>query len=149
MFRLLFQAVGRADASRLMMLLVVAVVMVPLLQACQGANPVAVAETPEQKAYALYGMYVVFNEEAAAIAENPAIPPSVRLGVIRAAEAAKPSADALEAATNNFIEIAGQVAAGTTPQEKYVIALNNMNQWVTDSRPLIDALVAAVKGARK
>jgi hypothetical protein len=120
-----------------------------LAAACQTPNPVAVAETAEQKAFAIYGTYVVFSEQAAILAATPTIPASVRLGLVNAEGAAKPSADALKAAYDQAVAIAKEVAVGTSPQERYTIALTNLNRWITDASPTINALKAAVEGARK
>lgn len=136
--------IQRTASSRFLAILVAMVIC----SGCQSANPVAAAQTPEQRAYAAYGTYVIFAEEAATLAENPTIPNHVKAALVRAEEAAKPAADALLAAVRQADTIAAQVAAGTTPQEKYVIALNSLNSWVTTSVPLINALVSAVKGAR-
>lgn len=138
----------KIQASRLWLLLMVAVVCTTVLFGCKGANPVSVAETPEQKAFALYGVYVVFAEEALTLAQTPSVPASIRLGLVNAEAVAKPSADALKAAYDEAVMIAREVATGATPEEKYVIAITNLNKWVTDSAPVITALQTAVQGAR-
>jgi hypothetical protein len=119
-----------------------------LMAACETSNPVAEAETPEQKAFAIYGTYVVFSEQAAILSATKTIPASIRLGLVEAEEAAKPAADALKAAYDQAVGIAKEVALGTSTEERYVIAVGNLNRWITDAAPAITALKTAVQGAK-
>lgn len=117
------------------------------LAGCQSANPMAAANTNEQRAYAAYGTFVIFQEKAADLAEDSAIPRGVKLRIIQAEERAKPAADSLLDAYTEFLVIRAQFDAGQTTEEKVLIASNNLNDWVTRLLPLINELVRNVKGA--
>lgn len=47
-------------------------------------NPVAAAETPDQKAFALYGQYTILVETAADLVEDPRVPNPVKLRIQQA-----------------------------------------------------------------
>ena len=117
------------------------------LQWCVGTNPIAAAETPEQKAFATYGTFVIFSEKAADLAEQPNIPRNVKLGLINAEERAKPIADSLLNAWAEFLIVKAEFDAGETTQERLVIASNSLNDWLTQLAPLFKELVRSVKGA--
>lgn len=118
-----------------------------VLQACTAANPIAQAETVDQKAYAAYGTYVIFAEKAADIAERPDVSTSVKLKLIQAEEKASPVAKNLLDTVLEYEEIRDEVAAGTNTSEKLLIVSNQLNNWVTQLAPLINELIRNVKGA--
>ncbi len=71
---------------------------VPFLGGCasvQEVNAVAAADTLEQRAFALYGSFVVVEEQAAVLVRDKAVPKSVRKAVQAADAKAKPLADRL------------------------------------------------------
>jgi hypothetical protein len=65
--------------------------------ACVGCanNPVSLAQTAPQKAYALYGEFVIFEEQAAALKQSGALSGDTLVQVQRADNIAKPTADHL------------------------------------------------------
>lgn len=130
------------------LLLAVGTIGVASLPGC-SANPVAVAETPAQKGYALYGSFVIFEEQAVKVASDPMLPDNIRQAIIRADEAAKPAADKLQEALAQFESIRLELAAGTSTEEQLAIAAANLNRWVTEAAPLINSLIAAVAGAKE
>lgn len=117
------------------------------LAGCQTANPIGAAETSGQRAYAAYGTFVIFQEKAADLAEQPGIPNGVKLRIIAAEERAKPVADSLLDAYTEFLVVRAQFDAGQTTQDKVLIASTNLNDWVTRLLPLVNELVRNVKGA--
>lgn len=64
------------------------------LTAC-GVNPFQGAETIQQKGYASYGTFVILEEQAAAVAQDPAVPENVKQALRDADKEAKPVADDL------------------------------------------------------
>lgn len=64
------------------------------LTAC-GANPYKDADTIQQKGYATYGTFVIVEEQAAALVQDPAVSGVVKLALRRADAKGKPIADAL------------------------------------------------------
>lgn len=114
---------------------------------CQSANPIAAAETSEQRAYAAYGTFVIFQEKAADLVEEQSLSRSVRLRIVQAEERAKPVADSLLDAYVEFISVKAEFDAGNTSQDRLVIAANRLDGWVTRLAPLVNELVRIIKGA--
>ena len=118
-----------------------------LLQACAGANPIAKAETTEQRAFATYGTFVIIEEQAAKLVSSGQIPDSAVRAIARADSQVKPVADSLLDATLEFTVIRAEFEAGGTGEERFVRAMNELNSWVERARPLIANLISAVQGA--
>jgi hypothetical protein len=118
------------------------------LAGCQSANPIAAAETPEQRAYAAYGTFVIAQETAADLVEQDTIPRGVRLRIIQAEERAKPVADSLLDAYMGFLIIKAEFDAGDTSESRLAAAANELDDWVTQLAPLINELLRNIKGAR-
>ena len=118
------------------------------LAGCQSANPMRAAETPEQRAYAAYGTFVIAQETAADLVEDASIPDGVRLRIIQAEERAKPVADSLLDAYTEYLIIKAEFDAGDTSEQRLVIAAESLDDWVTQLAPLVAELLRNVKGAR-
>lgn len=65
-----------------------------LLYGC-ASNPVALAQTPLQKAYALYGEFVIVEEQAAALKSAGTLTGKTLLAIQQADARVKPVADSL------------------------------------------------------
>lgn len=132
------------------LVLVMAVLALAVVGGCKTLSaPFQAAETPEQKAYALYGTFVVFEEVAASVATDPATPVAVK-NAIKAADAeAKPDADSMISAARLVIKVQAQIAAGTTPDQQLEIVNENLVGWVTEAQPKIVALQCAVNPRQK
>jgi len=117
------------------------------LQACGASNPIAKAETTEQRAFATYGTFVIIEEQAAKLVSSGSIPDSAIRAIGRADAQAKPVADSLLDATLEFTVIRVEYEAGGSGEDKFVRAMNELNGWVERARPLIANLIAAVRGA--
>lgn len=117
------------------------------LQACAGTNPIAKAETAEQRAFATYGTFVIIEEQAAKLVSSGQIPDSAVRAIGRADAQAKPVADSLLDATLEFIVIRSEYEAGETAERRFVSAMDSLNNWVERARPLIANLISAVQGA--
>jgi hypothetical protein len=107
------------------------------LVACESINPVGKAETLEQRAYAVYGTYVLFAEKAADLAENDALSRSVRLGLVDAEERTSPVIASLLNAVQEM-----QTLNNSTTRA-------SLEGWVDRALPLINDLVRSVKGAQE
>jgi hypothetical protein len=121
-------------------------VIMLLLQACAGANPISKAETTEQRAYATYGTFVIVEEQAAQLVSSGQVSDSTVRAIGRADAAVKPVADSLLDATLEFTVIRTEYESGGTGEERFVRAMNELNGWVMRVRPLIANLISAVKG---
>lgn len=106
-------------------------------------------ESLEVCASAVYGTFVIFEEFGRSVAEDPKLPNGARQAIIRADEVAKPVADSLLGAFNEYRMIRAQLAVGKTTEEKLLVATSNLNRWITEAAPLIRNLVNAVNDATK
>lgn len=122
-------------------------VIMLVLQACAASNPMAKAETVEQRAFAAYGTFVIFEEQAAKLISSGELSNSVVRAIGRADARAKPVADSLLDATLEFAQIRAEFEAGGTGEARFVSAMNELNGWVERALPLINNLVSAVQGA--
>ncbi len=138
----------RASMLGTLLALSAGVVLATGVVGCVTWNPVAKAQTSEQKAYALYGSFVVAEEAAAKLYVDPNIPQGVK-SALRAADAVgKPVADALIDLAEEVFAIRLDVEAGKTGEEKLAIAVANLDRYITESVPKLNALVNALRGAR-
>lgn len=116
------------------------------LQACGSANPLARAETTEQRAYAAYGTFVIIEEQAAKAVSSGELPRSAVVRIGDADARAKPVADSLLEAVLEFEQIRDEFEATGEGEDRLIAATNNLNNWVTRLTPLINNLAAAIKG---
>lgn len=112
-------------------------VMVFVMVGCESINPVGKAETLEQRAFAVYGTYVIFAEQAADLAENDALPRSVRLALVTAEERASPVINSLLNAVQDL-----QALNSSTTR-------TSLDSWVDRALPLVNDLVRSVRGAQE
>ncbi len=117
------------------------------LQACAGSNPIAKADTLEQKAFATYGTFVIFEEQAAKLVSSGQLSNSAVRAIGRADERAKPVVDSLIAATVEFAAIKAEFEASGEGEEQFIAAMNELNVWVSRAVPLVNNLISAVEGA--
>lgn len=108
-----------------------------------------IQQTLQVCAYANYGTFVVAEELARSVAEDPALPNGARQAIVAADARAKPIADNLSAALLEYETIRLEVAVGKSPEQKLLLATANLNRWVTEAAPLIRGLVAAVTAGTK
>jgi hypothetical protein len=141
------KAGGFARPLMLAFLLVVSVPVILILPGCKNA-PVQQAETVEQKAYALYGTYVIFQEKAAELVQNSATPENVKQALRDADRVAYPLAESLVEASLEVEAIREQIASGLTTEERLTIAISNLSTIYFSAAPKLLAVVAAVKGAK-
>lgn len=108
-------------------------------------NPVRHAETVEQKAYALYGTFVIFEEQAAALIKNPSIPADFKKELKKADGVAKPMADSLLDATLGIAQVREELKRGDTTEAKLKIAIENLDRTIVRTEPAIRNLVQLVR----
>lgn len=127
-----------------------AMVLLALVTAtgCQTLNPVASAETLEQKVYATYGSFVVFETQAAVLMQMPDVPLEVKKAIQQADAVAKPAADELLATAVRYAELKRGVEAGLTTDEQVVVALTQLSQLYVETSPKIRALIFQVQGVK-
>lgn len=118
------------------------------LAGCAGYNPVAVAETPEQKADAVYATFVLFEQRAVSLAERAGTPQSVINSLARADRVVKPIMDSLQAAVSEVERVRADIAAGgDSTQDMLVVVTLNLEKWLIEAAPALQALIDAVASA--
>ena len=104
-------------------------VLATLAAACAD-NPLRVAETLEQKAYAIERSYNVILEDALVVAKDPATNTTVRRAIQSASERATPVVDSLaDAAADAAIERA-KLNVGQSTLEKVNVVASNLRDWI-------------------
>lgn len=130
------------------------------LSACT-ANPVKEAETFEQKAYALYGTYVIFQEKAAELVQDTTVPEKVKGGLRAADRVAYPVAESLVDAAVTVSDIRSIIedckdltlpetnpACTPSNERRLANAITNLGTIYYKAQPIILNMVAAVKGVK-
>lgn len=110
-----------------------------------ASNPVSAAQTPDQRAYAVYGAFVISEEQGAKVATDPTVDVHVRQAIQAADAKAKPSADALLKAYQDYAHAQTLLNAGTGSAAQFATASANLDQWIMTAEADVNALVAAVK----
>lgn len=112
--------------------------------ACVGCstNPVSIAQTTPQKAYALYGEFVIFEEQAAALKQSGVLAGDPLVLVQRADNIAKPTADHLLRSVIAF----EQVANTPVTDPAHAAALEALDAALIDATKDIAELVKLVRG---
>lgn len=138
--------------------MLVATVAMVIFAACT-ANPVKQAETFEQKAFALYGTYVIFQGKAAELVQDSSVSDRVKQGLRDADKVAYPVAESLvDAATTvgdirDIIDMCKALeapeanpACTPTNEQRLTNAITNLSTIYFKAQPVILNLVATVKG---
>ena len=117
------------------------------LAACTTTQPVEVAETPEQKAFAAYATYVIYSEQAAQIILDPTFPDEAKLIIQSANAVASPAVDVLLIAALAVQRARGEVAIGEDDAalHKLDVSIKNLNAAFFEAKPKISALRSAVR----
>lgn len=118
------------------------------MTACTSINPVAVAETPTQKADALYDTFLVYKQLAVDLAQKPGTPQSVINTLARADRVVTPVMNNLQAAVLEVEAVRSEIAAGTGTEQKLIVVTNNLDRWMLEAIPALQALIDAVSNAR-
>lgn len=121
--------------------------LIAFIAGCQSANPIAAADTNEQRAYAAYGTFVIAQEKAVDLVERSNVPRGVKLRIISAEERAKPVADSLIDTLSEFNEIRAEFDAGETTEDAVIAVSNSLDGWVNRLVPLVNELIRNLKGA--
>lgn len=116
------------------------------LGACANLNPFSAANSLEQKSYALYGSFVVFEEVGAKLILSPEVPNSVKRAIQQADAAAKPVVDELKNTADAYISIKLEVEAGSGSKEQLAVVANSLSRWYSEAQPKVRCLIKAVEG---
>ncbi len=117
------------------------------ISGCATVEPVKTAETPEQKAFALYGTYVIYKEVGADLAVDPDTPDEFVQYLATAVRVADPASVLLkeagiqlEKARARLKEIENQ-----TTLDEFTVALQVFNERWADAQPKLQSFIDAVK----
>lgn len=138
--------------------LAVAIPTVTVLSGC-SVSPVKQAETFEQKAFALYGSYVIFQGKASELVQDSATPENAKQALRDADRVAYPLAESLVDAAievGAIREILNACPAQPEPdpkcvptnEQKLANAISNLSMIYFQAQPRLLALVAVVKEAK-
>lgn len=113
-----------------------------LLTGC-ASNPFNTAKTVEQKSYALYGTFVIVEEQAAVLMGYADVPASVKRAMQRADARAKPAADELKKAVDAYSRV--RIGLEGSPDDARYAA-ENLSRVYMETRPIIVCLITIVRG---
>lgn len=116
------------------------------LTACALVQPVEVAETPAQKAYALSGTYNVLLETAAELVADPLVNEEVKVTIQLVEARTTPVVNSLDNAYANFVVEKARFDAGQSDVEKLDIATANLERWVVLAEDALLELATAIQG---
>lgn len=126
----------------------VLLLLLPVLAtACSIAEPVKTAETPEQKGFALYATFVVMQEKAADVVEDPDTPGVVVEAIQKADRIAQPASKLLQAAAYQLQLARARLREvnDQTTLDEFQAALTTFNERLAEDGPKLEALIAAVR----
>jgi hypothetical protein len=120
------------------------------------SNPVAVAETADQKAYALVMSYAAVLEIAARRVADPATPPEVKAALARAERIATPAVDALRVAIVAYLRARAdyetRVEAGAPARDRaaaaFAAAAAQLDGAIAAARAPLAAFADAVRAGQ-
>lgn len=121
--------------------------VVLLLVGCSTLTPVQRAQTAEQKAYAAYATFVVYEEQAAILMGKPDVPDTIKHAIQQADALAKPAADVMLIAANKVNSVRAQLEDAPndpTLGDKLVVSLQALKSAYDDAKPKIGALKNAI-----
>jgi hypothetical protein len=130
------------------LLIAVLPLSLPACSAIGVKNPVATAQTLEQKAFALHGLYVIAEEEAADIVEQATTPKSVTTVIKQVTLISHPLAAELRDAAQGYGDVEEDLAAlpsDATLTAKASAALANLQTVWARAAPPMQALISAVE----
>lgn len=113
---------------------------------CATVNPVAAAKTTSQKAYALYGSFVVYEELDVALVVQPNVPVELKEKLKKVDSEAKPAADNLLDIARIVAKVQSEVMQGSTSQDKLVIVESQLESALLEATPKIQELINTVSG---
>ena len=128
-------------------LLIAPLLLLFAVAGCATIEPVRTAETPEQKAFALHGTYVIYKEVAADLAEDPDTPDAAVEAFVRLVDVGDPAAVLLQEAAKQ-LELARARLRDIEDQtaiDEFTVALQVFNERWGDAQPKLQGLIDAVK----
>jgi len=140
-----------ANAWPVFAVLLIVAMMVALSGCAQLAavNAIGTAKTVEQKAFASYGTFVVFEERAAALIADRQIPVAVRKRIQAADKVAKPAADTVLTLAQELVQLRNAAETSGSTSEKLTAVTNALTGALASLAPKMTALVEAVEAVTR
>jgi hypothetical protein len=120
-----------------------AFVMVALLSACANLNPLAVAETPEQKYAAVKLTYDALLTPAVQLVENTAVPNDLRRAMQDAIARSGETYKALNAAYADYV-VARETFTGVDRDQRLAVVAASLDGWITQLGQHVDAIAGGL-----
>ena len=115
-----------------------------------SVNPISEAETAEQRAFAVYGIYVASAETAADIFQDPEIPQGVRDDVRELANRSRPLVEGMYEAAQLAREAREDFrSGGETTGIRVNATITNLETWIAQAQPIVDRFKRSVDEARE
>lgn len=116
-------------------------------------NPVAVAQTADQKAYALLATYAAVLETATVLVRDPVLPLEAKRALVRAEAVATPAASALRTAYVAYLRARADYAAKTTPTAEasatIALAASRLDDAIGAATPRVAAMATLTGEVRE
>lgn len=111
-----------------------------------ASTPVGSADTLEQRAYAIYGTFVIAQESVERLTrpESP-LSDTAKLAMIEASQRARPAVDSTVAALESYQRARTEFAAGRAEQGAFDAVVERLGLWVEEARGLVDGFMASVE----
>lgn len=117
--------------------------------ACSTAGPVKEAETVEQHAFALYGTYVIYQQQAAELMGREQVPDSVKRKIQEIDARAHPIARSVSVSAREVLRVRREFEAGRAEEGVLLAALRNAERWTNELRPVLAEFLTAIEGVRE
>lgn len=118
------------------------------LVGCAG-SPIKVAQTTEQKAYALYGTFVIAEEQAAKLtAPTSNLSPAAKTAIIAASQRAQPAMDVVLLGISQYEAARADFEAAKIDKPAFQVVVDKLGGWVAQAQALVGPLLISLKGAR-
>ena len=111
-----------------------------------SANPFASANSAEQKAFAMYGTFVILQERGADIVKNRSLPLKVRKNVKKANKIAFPVAKKLRAMAVHVIKTRMQLKQGKIHPDFLKQSVIALDELIVKFGPMLTSMKKAVEG---
>ena len=115
-------------------------------QGCGSFNPIAQANTVEQKAYASYGSLVIVEEKVANFTAptNADVGRDVKLRVAEIAQSTQPLADTLVDGFAVYEVERAKFVADKTREPAFMVAVRNLDRWSSSLTEFVGRLLSAM-----
>ena len=136
----------RSHRSLALVSVIWALVGLLTLAGCAG-TPVGQAKTLEQKVYALYGSFVIIQEQVAELtAEGSGLNRDTQLQLIRTVQRGQPVIDAMLDAFEEYEKARANLSDDESAADYIETVTASLENWVEQADSLVNSLRSALRG---